>query len=178
MQIGINKLIYAFDSEYIPGVDECTMAPYDTMHVECDGLLRMEMAYLLYMLITKRKYFTLVQLNAAIKSFPWPKGHRMPGIEPKVVEGAKGRVPRWDAHTSPSHSNPNHYPNPNHHPSPNTDLILVLPINSDLGSNPEHELNSITNLKPNLNPNPDPDPRSDAHLFSSASQTLNFALAR
>ena len=91
-QLGINKLFYAFYSDYIPGVDECTMAPYDTMHVELDGLCRMELAYLLYILITKRKYFTLEQLNAAIKSFPWPKGHRMLAIDAKVIEGAKVRL--------------------------------------------------------------------------------------
>jgi hypothetical protein len=88
-QMGINKLYYALDSDYFPGFDECTMVPYDTMHVELDGLCRMELAYLLYILITKRKYFSLEQLNDAIKSFPWPKGHRMPAIDPKVVEGAK-----------------------------------------------------------------------------------------
>ena len=60
------------------------------MHVEFDGLVRMEMAYLLCILVTKRKHFTLAQLNDAIKRFPWPKGHRMPAIDPKVVEGAKG----------------------------------------------------------------------------------------
>lgn len=81
-----------------PEVDESTMVPYDTMHVELDGLVRMEMAYLLYMLISKKKYFTLVQLNAAIKAFEWPKGQRMPAIDPKVVQGATGRVPRPDAH--------------------------------------------------------------------------------
>jgi hypothetical protein len=96
--MGINKLWCAFDSDSIPEVDESTMVPYDTMHVELDGLVRMEMAYLLYMLISKKKYFTLVQLNAAIKAFEWPKGQRMPAVDPKVVEGAKGRVPRPDAH--------------------------------------------------------------------------------
>ena len=85
------------------------MAPYDTMHVEFDGLVRMEMAYLLYILITKRKYITLAQLNAAIKRFPWPKGHRMPAIDPKVVEGAKGGVPRSDAHLYSSASQTMHF---------------------------------------------------------------------
>jgi hypothetical protein len=65
------------------------MTPYDTMHVELDGLCKIELAMLLYVLITKRKYFTLEQLNAAIKSFSWPKGHRMPAIDAKVIEGAK-----------------------------------------------------------------------------------------
>ena len=77
------------------------MVPYDTMHVELDGLVRMEMAYLLYMLISKKKYFTLVQLNAAIKAFEWPKGQWMPAIDPKVAcraQRPKGRVPRPDAH--------------------------------------------------------------------------------
>ena len=85
------------------------MAPYDTMHVEFDGLVRQEMAYLLYILVTRRKYFTLAQLNAAIKSFPWPAGHRMPAIDPKVVEGAKGGVPRSDAHLFSSASQTMHF---------------------------------------------------------------------
>ena len=89
--MGINKLWCAFDSDSIPEVDESTMVPYDTMHVELDGLVRMEMAYLLYMLISKKKYFTLVQLNAAIKAFEWPKGQWMPAIDQKVVQGAKAK---------------------------------------------------------------------------------------
>ena len=40
--MGLNKLWYAFDSDYIPGVDECTMVPYDTMHVEFDGPFYLE----------------------------------------------------------------------------------------------------------------------------------------
>ena len=108
-QMGLNKLFYAFDSDYIPGIDECTMAPYDTMHVEADGLVRMEMAYMLYVLVTKRKYFTLAQLNDAIKRFPWPKGHRMPPIDQKVVEGRKGGLPRADAHLFSSASQTLHF---------------------------------------------------------------------
>jgi hypothetical protein len=107
--MGLNKLWYAFDSDSIPEVNECTMAPYDTMHVEFDGLVRQEMAYMLYILVTKKKYFTLAQLNAAIKTFAWPKGHRMPAIDPKVVEGAKGRVPRPDAHLFSSASQTMHF---------------------------------------------------------------------
>ena len=107
--MGINKLVYALDSEYIPGFDECTMAPYDTMHVEFDGLVRMEMAYLLYVLIRRRKCFNLVQLNEAIKRFQWPKGHRMPEIDPKVVEGATGFKPRTDAHIFSSATQTMHF---------------------------------------------------------------------
>ena len=60
------------------------MVPYDTMHVELDGLVRQELAFLLYILVTKRKYFSLEKLNEAIKKFPWPAGQRMPEIDPKV----------------------------------------------------------------------------------------------
>lgn len=76
--MGINKLVYALDSDYIPGFDECTMAPYDTMHVEFDGLVRMEMAYLLFILIKKRKFFTLAQVCVPLISPASPS--RIPRI--------------------------------------------------------------------------------------------------
>lgn len=109
MQLGYNKLIWGFSHEYLRGVDETTMVPYDTMHVEADGLCRMELAYLLYMLITKRKYFKLAELNDAIKRFSWPPGHRMPEIDHKVIEGRKGGVPRADAHLFSSASQTMHF---------------------------------------------------------------------
>lgn len=86
-QLGINKLIYAFNPDYMPGVDEVDMVPYDTMHIELDGIVRQELAYMLYIFVTKHKYFTLAQLNAAIRSFPWPKGHRVPDVDAKSLEG-------------------------------------------------------------------------------------------
>jgi hypothetical protein len=85
------------------------MAPYDTMHVELDGIVRQELAYLLYILITKRKYFTLECLNAALKAYPWPKGHRMPDIEAKVTEGVKGKKPSPTAKLSSSASQTLHF---------------------------------------------------------------------
>ena len=108
-QLGTNKLFYAFDSDYMPHVDETTMVPYDTMHVELDGLVRQELAHLLFVLITKRKRFTMEKLNAAIKSFAWPPGQRMPEIEAKIIEGAKGGVPKADAKLSSSASQTLHF---------------------------------------------------------------------
>ena len=107
--MGINKLFYAFDSDYIPHVDECNMAPYDTMHVELDGLVRAELAHMLYLFITKWKLFTLEQLNDAIKAFPWPKGQRMPEIDAKILEGAKGGVPKAKSKLSSSASQTLHF---------------------------------------------------------------------
>ena len=108
-QEGINKLVYAFNPDYIPHVNEVNYVPYDTMHVELDGLVRQELAYLLYVLITKRKYFTLATLNEAIKSFCWPKGERMPEIESTVLEGTKHGAPKSSAKICSSASQTLHF---------------------------------------------------------------------
>ena len=56
-QLGINKLIYAFNPDYMPGVDEVDMVPYNTMHVELDGIVRQELAYMLYIFVTPQLPF-------------------------------------------------------------------------------------------------------------------------
>jgi hypothetical protein len=48
--LGLNKIEFAFDPEYIPHVNPIKIAPQDCLHLFPDGLLRSEGAWLFYIL--------------------------------------------------------------------------------------------------------------------------------
>lgn len=83
--------------EYFPHFDVCEWMPYDAMHVELEGIVRYELAWLLYVLVKKFKYFTEEAINAALRSYPMPTGRRVPDVQSKVFEGSKGGHPRTSA---------------------------------------------------------------------------------
>eukprot|EP00962_Isochrysis_galbana_P029323 scaffold9353_cov136-Isochrysis_galbana.AAC.2 len=93
-QAGFNSLFYALNPRYIPFVDPCTFIPQDFMHLELDGIMRYEFAYLVYSLIRVHNFFTLPQLNKAIQSFDWPKGHKVPPLRVNLLQGTKHGRPK------------------------------------------------------------------------------------
>eukprot|EP00962_Isochrysis_galbana_P023705 scaffold7177_cov114-Isochrysis_galbana.AAC.4 len=62
--------------EHIPHVDPCKSIPQEFMHLELDGLLRSEFAYLVYSLVRVHAFCTLGDINRSITAFPWPQGHK------------------------------------------------------------------------------------------------------
>ena len=80
----------------VPYFDPCTYIPYDVMHVELEGLLKNELAAMLYYFTRKRDWgFTLQALNERINSYAWPRTYRPPTFSAKVVE--KGTTRRASA---------------------------------------------------------------------------------
>ncbi len=90
--LGLNKLYFALDPEYIPHIDPCIVAPQDCLHLFPDGLLRSELAWLTYILC--KMGLDLNKLNARIKSYKdLPKDVRIPPFPKKVTKGKTGGVP-------------------------------------------------------------------------------------
>ena len=75
-EMGINKLFYALDPEYIPYADAVRDAPGDIMHLFLCGFTKKEMAWLIDIFV-KARYFTWDQLNARVKLIALPHGKRI-----------------------------------------------------------------------------------------------------
>eukprot|EP00966_Prymnesium_polylepis_P269310 6221817-Prymnesium_polylepis.1 len=72
-EIGVNTFTeHAFVR--VPHFNLCQMVPYDFMHVELEGSLKMHLAAMLYFFLRKRPgwRFSLEALNARIRAFAWP----------------------------------------------------------------------------------------------------------
>lgn len=90
--LGLNKLYFALDPEYVPHIDPITIAPQDVLHLFPDGLLRSELAWLMYILI--KLGFDLAELNARLRSFRGlPKDVRIPAFPDKLRSGVAGGKP-------------------------------------------------------------------------------------
>jgi hypothetical protein len=72
----------------------------DLMHHELEGLLKWELALMLYTFIRQLEWFTTEELNARIASFPWPSGYdRIPPLyKQHIEEGTADGKPKHDAH--------------------------------------------------------------------------------
>lgn len=71
----------------------------DLMHHEMQGVLKFELALMLYYFIRVRRWFTTEELNARIASFPWPTGYRLPPLyKQHIEEGIANGQPKHDAH--------------------------------------------------------------------------------
>ena len=65
--LGINKLAFAFDPQYIPHVHPIKIAPQDLLHLFPDGLMRSEGAWLFYVLF--KMGLSVADVNAAIRRY-------------------------------------------------------------------------------------------------------------
>lgn len=81
--LGFNTFDHAFAG--IPHFDITRCVPRDLMHVELEGTLKSHLYGILFMAF-KLKWFTLTQLNVAIRTWPFPEGKR-PDIIRQRPEG-------------------------------------------------------------------------------------------
>lgn len=71
------------------------------MHVLAEGILKLEIAALLYMLCRKMKWgVTLDMVNRACAKYPWPVGHKPPRFRDVILEG-RGANKDGDAPSRP-----------------------------------------------------------------------------
>ena len=71
----------------------------DLMHHEMQGVLKLELALMLYYFIRVRRWFTTEELNARLASFSWPSGHGLPPLyKQHIEEGIANGQPKHDAH--------------------------------------------------------------------------------
>ena len=93
--LGLNKLYFALDPAYVPHIDPTTIAPQDLLHLLPDGLLRSELAWLMYVLCSMG--FDLNRLNARLKQRDvkrkLPPDCRIPAFPWKLTEGITGGKP-------------------------------------------------------------------------------------
>ena len=96
---GLYNLSYAFHPDIFPYVDPFRAVPQDVMHAEfSSGTANSELAEMLYLFISKEKWFSVAQLNEGIDSFAWPQGAKPPPIWDSVKVGRKGGLPAEGAH--------------------------------------------------------------------------------
>lgn len=91
---GLNKLYFALDPEYFPHIDPCTIAPQDLLHLYPDGLLRSELAWLIF--IFCKMGLDLDTTNARLRRFKprgFPKDVRIPNFPDKLKRGVQGGKP-------------------------------------------------------------------------------------
>ena len=75
----------------MPHIDPTTIAPQDLLHLFPDGLLRSELAWLVYIL--GKLGLDLAELNARIKQYRGlPLDVRIPAFRAKILKGATGGV--------------------------------------------------------------------------------------
>lgn len=71
----------------MPHFDVCKCIPYDMMHVELEGLLKNELAAMLFYFVRKRDWgFTLTALNERLNSYAWPGNYRPPTFTSGALE--------------------------------------------------------------------------------------------
>ena len=83
---GWNKLFFALDPDYIPHIDPTTIAPQDLLHAFPDGLLRSELAWLMFTFGKLGLDFSLVD-TATKRCTSLPKDVRIPPFPPRLKEG-------------------------------------------------------------------------------------------
>ena len=89
---GLNKLYFALDPEYIPHINPVTIAPQDGLHLFPDGLLRSELAWLMYILC--KLGLKLSAVDQAVKQCKnMPKDVRIPKFPEKLTKGVAGGHP-------------------------------------------------------------------------------------
>ena len=88
--LGLNKLYFALDPEYIPHIDPTKIAPQDLLHLFPDGLLRSELAWMIFVFC--KLGLDLDELNARLRAYsPYlPKDVRIPLFPTKLRKGAAG----------------------------------------------------------------------------------------
>jgi hypothetical protein len=93
---GVNKLEWALQEKYFPGINFANVAPQDIMHLFADGVTRNEAAWLIYMLHS-RGHLPFEEANAAIHRYGWSRDCRVPQMPDCVKNGETGNYPRSDA---------------------------------------------------------------------------------
>ena len=89
---GLNKLQFALDPRYIPHINPVSICPEDVLHLFPDGLLRSELAWLLFIFF--KKGLKLEALNKATRAYKaFPADVRIPKFHAKLKKGVAGGVP-------------------------------------------------------------------------------------
>ena len=82
----------------IPQFDITTMCPVDMMHVEPEGLLKLELAGFIYVM-TRKWGIEMAAVNAAMHKYPWPPGQGHPPYFTHTLEkGREGGIAKKGAH--------------------------------------------------------------------------------
>ena len=99
---GLFQLEYAFEPHVLPHFKALESTPQDVMHAEfSSGTANTEAAAMLYIFISREKWFKVDDLNTAISEYDWPPGHKPPLVYPSIVKG--------DCHGCPTQSANLHY---------------------------------------------------------------------
>ena len=87
--IGVNTFDHAFVD--IPHFDVCSWCPQDFMHVECEGLLKLELAAVIFYMVRCVHATTLEAINQAIYNYQWEGGaaNRPPYFTDGILEGTR-----------------------------------------------------------------------------------------
>ena len=96
----IDKLRYAMESSFVPGMDAATKIPQDQMHAEGDGSLSTDAQLTFHDAIFKRKLFSIETANKRLSSAPrsmWSDGHQPPPLHPTMQDHKRGRRLRYSA---------------------------------------------------------------------------------
>ena len=94
---GLNKLYFALDPAYWDKhVDPTTIAPIDLLHLFPDGLLRSELAWMLF--IFMKMGLKIETINKRVRAYSkqsptFPKDVRIPEFKAKLSKGITGGVP-------------------------------------------------------------------------------------
>ena len=93
--ISLNSLYFALDPAYIPHINPITITPEDILHLFPDGLLRSELAWLIYIFCNMHGGNDFIdRLNKATRRYPkFPADVRIPTQPDKLKKGVAGKVP-------------------------------------------------------------------------------------
>jgi hypothetical protein len=99
---------YAWNPDLIPHVD-ATAIPQDVLHMFADGVLRSEGAWLIYDMVKNGNlaWEKLLKASATYRGFP--ADVRVPALHPKLLQGAKGGVPKAESTLRMSGSQVHHF---------------------------------------------------------------------
>jgi len=82
----------------LPEFDITTMCPADMMHVAAEGVLKLEIAALVYVM-TRTWRIPLSEINAAIRAYSWPSGMGPPPyFTAALISGRVGGMAKKGAH--------------------------------------------------------------------------------
>ena len=96
---GLFNAMYALHPTFFPYFDPFRGCPQDVMHNEfSSGTANSELATMLYIFISKEKWFNVEMLNAEIEKHDWGDGRKPPAIWEGVVKGQRGGLPEAGAH--------------------------------------------------------------------------------